>query len=165
MRQKEPWGHASAIPFLLAFRFLFYERVVSENESVWISEKKKRFASCQLLSYNSIQTWFTGDTTLQLSQNLHHFLCHKQFYCNKILIWFSRSLECTHYEAATNMITFIICTSNIKFSVVYQIECDIYFMTYFKIRFLWKTTSRNTFTFSETIYVSWNEQIHYRKHW
>ena len=93
------------------------------------------------------------------------FCVINNFIAIKILIWFSRSLECTHYEAATNMITFIICTNNIKFSVVYQIECDIYFMTYFKIRFLWKTTSRNTFTFSETIYVSWNEQIHYRKHW
>ena len=67
---------------------------------------------------------------------------HKLFYCYMILIRFY-AIKLTQNITTKIRFSILIQHQRKLFSVVYQIECDIYFMTYFKTLvfvFLWKTT-------------------------
>ena len=94
---------------------------------------------------------------------------HKLFYCYMILIWF---YAIKHTQKITTIRFSILMQHQRKvFSVLYQIECDIYFMTYFKTLvfvFLWKTTlAERVHIFGNYIFYHQHkiEQIHYRKEW
>ena len=145
------WGHASAIPFLLAFWIA--ECVLCEQIVEYAKNSYEEVEGLQIGRNCSISIfvhYFKSDTTL-LSQILHH-LSHKLFYCHIILIWFY-SVNCTHKI-----------TTIIRFSIFYTTNTNLFYFTrwdwmwylfydiFQNLCVLWKTTLRNVFTFLETIY-------------
>ena len=117
---------------------------------------------------NIVKTAYDDDDLVVTNFALLAF--HKLFYCYMILIRFY-AIKLTQNITTKIRFSILILRQLKLFSVVYQIECDIYFMTYFKTLvfvFLWKTTlAERVHIFGNYIFYHQHkiEQIHYRKEW